>query len=355
MATPRANEQPWVAVGALGGTISMTTDSHGESAVPTHGAATQAAWLTGGGVDGITVRSQDIALVGSPSMTVRVLLQALAFARQAVEDGASGVVLTHGTDTMAEAAYLLSVLWDKEAPLVFTGAMRPADVPGSDGPANLAGAVRVAADPSMRGLGVLVYFADFVHSATLCEKMDSTWVSAFDSPGWGPLARVDAESITRVLVPGFRFAPLPDPDPEVPIHIPIVTATLDGDGFALAALAQGVREREADGEGDGVCGRCEAVVLAGAGSGRVSAQAAQYAKALVAQGVTVVLVRKPSRGVTTRGSYAYPGSETDLIAGGLIPAGLLSPEKTRLLLHVLLQAGYRGEELAAELRRRCLA
>lgn len=335
--TTVASTPPLVAVGALGGTISMTTDDDGGAAMPTQGAATQ---ISAARERGIRVKARDIALVGSPSMTIATLLEALDFARTAVDQGAAGVVLTHGTDTMAESAYLLSLLWDREEPLVFTGSMRPSDVPGADGPGNLAAAVRVAADPAMRATGVLVCFADLVHAATLCEKTDSTLVNAFSSPGWGPIARVDVEAVTRVMTPGYAFEPLPAPDPTMPVHIPIVTAALDDDGFAIRAMASA---------------GAEAVVIAGAGAGRLSARAAEAAKTLVAQGTTVAFTRKTVHGVTTLGSYAYPGSEADLIAGGLLPAGLLSAEKTRLLLHVLLQAGYTGPRLAAELRRRCLA
>ncbi|MFT9111363.1 MAG: asparaginase [Bifidobacterium psychraerophilum] len=330
-----------VAVGALGGTIAMTTNTDDEGAIPTQGVESQTGDLAE--KYGISTRTRDIALVGSPSMTIPTLLDALDFARHEVDDGACGVVLTHGSDTMAEAAFFLSLLWDREEPLIFTGAMRPSDVAGSDGPGNLAGAIRCAAESSLRGLGTLIYFADHVHSATLCEKTDSTWVNAFTSPGWGPLARVDAESVTKVLTPAFHFPPLPAPDRNVQVRIPVITATLDDDGCAIEAFAtQGTPQ-------------VEAIVIAGAGAGRLSECAAKSAKRLASQGTVVAFVRKPVHGVTTTGSYAYPGSESDLIEGGLIPGGLLSPEKTRILLHVLIQAGYHGESLAHELRRRCLA
>ncbi|RSX52174.1 L-asparaginase [Bifidobacterium goeldii] len=329
---------PVVAVGALGGTISMTTDDSGKGAVPTQNADSLVGSLARR--YRIAVETRDISLIGSPSMTIRLLLQALDYAHDAVDRGAAGVVLTHGTDTLAESAYVLSLLWDRPEPLVLTGAMRPSDAPGADGPANLTCALRCAADPSMRGLGVLVCFADFVHSATLCEKVDSTAVSAFASPGWGPVARVDAESVVHVMSPAFHFDALPAPSADAPVRIPIITAALDDDGSLLSLL-------NAD--------TCDAVVVAGVGSGRMSVRAAEQAKRLVQRGVPVVFVRKPSHGTTTTACYAYPGSESDLIAGGLLPGGLLSAEKTRLLLHVLLQAGYRGEALAAELRRRCLA
>lgn len=190
--------QRTVSVGALGGTISMTTDSNGTGALPSQGAASQVGALNA--QYGISVAATDIALIGSPSMTLTTLLRALAFARLEVDKGACGVVLTHGSDTLSEAAFFLSLLWDREEPLILTGAMRPADAPGADGPGNLAGAIRCAAEPSMRGMGVLVFFADFVHSAMLCEKTDSTWVNAFSSPGWG-LSPASMPKASRMFSP----------------------------------------------------------------------------------------------------------------------------------------------------------
>lgn len=80
------------------------------------------------------------------------------------------VVITHGTDTMQETAYLLDLLWDEAAPIVITGAMRSATAAGAQGPANLSAAVMTAVSPQSRGLGALTCLNDTVHLASPVQK-----------------------------------------------------------------------------------------------------------------------------------------------------------------------------------------
>nr|WP_262426382.1 asparaginase domain-containing protein [Brachybacterium sp. Z12] len=128
----------------LGGTIFMAQESPGRHARPDDAAGRR---LSATGVDGVALTSHAIANVSSSDVRPRHLREVLERARAAVDAGADGVVLTHGTDTLEESAFLLNRCWDREAPLVLTGAMRPASAPGADGPANLHDAVRAAASP----------------------------------------------------------------------------------------------------------------------------------------------------------------------------------------------------------------
>src|SRR3954452_18539639 len=90
-----------------------------------------------------------------PQMTLDDALR-LARAAATAAAGGDGVVVTHGTDSLEEVAYLCDLLYDGDAPIVFTGAIRPASAPGADGPANLQAAARAATAAQTRGLGVLV-------------------------------------------------------------------------------------------------------------------------------------------------------------------------------------------------------
>src|SRR5690606_38763725 len=136
------------------------------------------------------LRTTTVCNKPSPSVEVADVLAALAWARAQVDGGAAGVVVTHGTDTLEETAYLLDLLWDRAEPLVVTGAMRQADVPSTDAPANLLAAARVALDPEARGRGVLVVLDDAVHLAARVTKESSTALDAFVSPGTGPVGRL---------------------------------------------------------------------------------------------------------------------------------------------------------------------
>lgn len=257
----------------------------------------------------------------------------------AAEPGVVGVVVTHGTDTLEETAYLLDLLWDRAEPLVVTGAMRQADVPSTDAPANLLAAARVALDPEARGRGVLVVLDDAVHLAARVTKESSTALDAFVSPGTGPVGRLH-EHEPRFHAPAPpRPEPLPDPPPGT-VDVALVEAPFADDGRMVRALLDA---------------GYEALVVAGSGLGHVSAATYAELAAAVARGVVVVVASRTARGGTGRSTYGYVGSETRLIEAGVLMAGELSGPKARLLLHVLRAAGYHGPRLAAALAARTRA
>ena len=201
---------PTVAVGALGGTIAMTPAHPGEPVAPELSAAQLVRAVRG--LDAVAhVTATSLRNLPSPALTTADVLDALAWARAQVDGGAAGVVLTHGTDTLEETAFLLDLLWDRPAPLVLTGAMRPPRSPGPDGPANLYAAVVVAAAPAGRDLGAVVVLDDEVHLARWVTKTRTGGVGAFASPGAGPVGRVAEGTLVLTLRPARRVAPLPVP------------------------------------------------------------------------------------------------------------------------------------------------
>jgi L-asparaginase len=191
---------------ATGGTIASRRTDDGLSAT------TPAAELlaAAGPLPGLEVTVSDLTTVPSFALTgadVRGLLRAV---RERLADGVDGVVVTHGTDTMEESAFLADLVHDDPRPVVFTGAQRPFDAPAPDGPANLADALRVAADPAARDLGALLAFDGLVFAARGVRKVETLRGAAFGAPGRGPVLRVAGGVPVLVCsrVPSGPVAPL---------------------------------------------------------------------------------------------------------------------------------------------------
>ncbi|MFF5916935.1 asparaginase [Streptomyces flavochromogenes] len=265
----------------------------------------------------------DFRRVPSSTLTHADLAALAAEVRATVAAG-SGVVVVQGTDTLEETAFLLDLLCTTEQPIVVTGAMRRPDLPGADGPANLAAALAVAAHPACRNLGVLVVLADEIHAARLARKTHTTSVATFASPGAGPLGTV-VEGEPRILLrPAVQaaFCPL-KLDPEV--RVALVTLSLGDRGELL----------------DAVDHRFQGLVVAAFGAGHAPAGLVEPL-AEIARRIPVVLASRTGSGATLSDTYRSPGSEYDLLHHGLIPAGPLDPAKARILLHTLLSSGAAG-------------
>ena len=300
---------------AAGGTIAMAADS-GSAATPALDAADLVA---AAGLEVASARSVR-AMPGAH----RTLSDSLEIAREAVAEAAAGngVVVTTGTDTLEELGVLIDTMNGSEAPIVLTGAIRPATAPGADGPANLVDAVTVAgAAPG----GTYVVFAGEVHAALRARKTDSTSPRAFSSPGSGPLGYV-GEGRAELAAPARRAAPL-DPG-RLDFRVPIVPTWLGDDAeFLHGALAA----------------RPDALVLVALGAGHVSPA---VLAALRDAPCPVVATVRPERGALLHDTYGFEGSEADLRAVA-IPAGRLSPQAARMVVLAGLGAGLRGDALTA--------
>jgi L-asparaginase len=312
-----------VSVLAAGGTIGMAGE---DGAVPELDAAALVAAVPAlAGVPGLRART-----LGSwPGVQVSAA-NALDIARAAAAEAAAGrgVVVTHGTDTLEETAVLCDLLHGDDAPIVLTGAIRPASTTGADGPANLLDAVHAAGAQATAGLGAIVAFAGELHAAREVRKADSISPCAFASPRTGPLGRV-SEGRVEVWSAPVRRPPLPIA--QLDVRVEVIAAGLGSDGTLVeAAVGAGV---------DGLV-----AVLLGAGH---APPAFLAACAAAAAQVPIVACVRPEAGRILRSTYGFEGAERDVRAAGLILAPALSPAAARIMLMACLGAGYSRVATAA--------
>ncbi len=310
-----------VRVLAAGGTIAMT----GPEATPELDA--QALVASVPGLEGHHAGLEAHSIFNKPSahLSLADQLQICRHARDAARRGI-GVVVTHGTDTMEETAMLCDVLHDADAPIVFTGAIRPASTPGADGPANLVDAVSVASSEAAARAGVLVVFGGEIHHARCVRKTDTTSLVAFSSPQTGPLGRV-TEGHPTIWSRLPRNPPLDPPDLDKRVAI---VPSVAGDDGSLARAALGT-------EPDGA-------VIGTLGAGHLAPELLEI-WARVAHEMPVVAYCRPERGVILSATYGYAGSEQDLRDTPIIPAGFLSPQAARMKLLACLAAGLAIDEI----------
>lgn len=229
------------------------------------------------------------------------------------EDRADGVVITHGTNTLEETAYFLQLTVKRDRPVVVVGSMRPSSAISADGYLNLLNGVRVAADESARGMGVLVVLNDTIHSARDVTKTATYRVETFQGRDLGPLGYADNDG--RVLFyhrPNRAHTTATEFDLGAIESLPrvdVVVSYLGADGAMIdAAVAAGAR----------------GIVSAGTGAGRPTPGEEAALERAAAAGVVVVQGTRVGSGRTV----TSPG----LRRKGWSAADNLQPWKARVLL-----------------------
>ncbi|WP_182908895.1 asparaginase [Microbispora sp. H13382] len=308
-----------VVVIATGGTIASSSEPGG----PAVARRTAAQLLGSTGYGDVEVEGRDLFSLGSYLLGHHELrLIAEAVAAEIARDDVTGVVVTHGTDTMEETAFLLDLVHRGDKPVVLTGAQRAADQPDSDGPRNLREAVAVTASPDARGCGALISFAGRIFAARGTRKHHTVAAQPFRTLDGGPIGRVDPTGVHITTRP-VRPAPLDPPGPRFDdTRVDVVTVHPGADAaLARAAVRAGAR----------------AVVLAGTGVGNANHALLDWITEAVAGGTVVALSTRVAEGpvVPTYGN----GGGVDLVRAGALSVGGLPVYQARLLLALLLSQG----------------
>jgi L-asparaginase len=320
-----------VVVVSTGGTIAMRPDPASGKLVPAVSGEELVAMLRWR--EAPPIELDDFAHVPSFDMHGQL---ALELARRVSEHcgraDVSGVVVTHGTDTMEESVYAVDRLHGSQKPVVLTGAQRAADDPDTDGPRNLRDAISVALASESAGRGALVAFAGQVHAAREVRKVHTSALAAFDSPGYGPLGYLDGGRVRYRARPD-RSPALPPPAAELPRVDLIRLHAGSDDRFLRCSVESGSR----------------AIVLEATGRGNANERVLPGVEAAVAAGVPVVVTSRCAAG-RVEPVYGRGGGK-DLAEVGAVFAGDLAGPKARVLLQLALAAGLEVREaLEAEAR-----
>jgi L-asparaginase len=323
-----APAKPSVVILATGGTIAGAQPKPGEAGYKAGSFSVESLIQAVPGMkDLASVTGEQVASIGSQDMNDAVWIK---LARRVNELQArpdvTGIVVTHGTDTMEETGYFLNLVTKGDKPVVLVGSMRPATAISADGPMNLYNATAVAGDPAAKGRGVLVVLNDDIHYARESAKTNSTSLQTFHSPNRG-LAGTVLFGKARFYSPpvpkhtsGSAFAgAVPDALPKVFIVYAYANVGKEQVEAALAAGAQGI-------------------VLAGVGDGNATAPMIEALSAAAKKGVVVVRSTRVGSGTVAR------NVELDDDKLGFVAALELNPPKARVLLQ---QALTRTKDVAA--------
>ncbi|MCC3771259.1 asparaginase [Streptomyces sp. UNOC14_S4] len=302
-----------VVVISTGGTIASRWQGSGFAAEARGGDVLATAAVP----EGVTVRVVDLMSVNSARLTTAHQLTLLRTVREVLADPTvDGIVVTHGTDTLEESAFLLDLHHDDPRPVVFTGAQRPLEAPDGDGPRNLHDALLTAA--TVRDMGVLVVFDGQVHAARGTVKVQTLDADAFADPSGSRVADVSADGVVVHRRPE-RPAALPLPtatEPTATGKLPRIDAVMhhcDGDPLLLnAAVAAGA----------------QGIVLVATGAGNATPEICEAVEAAVARGVLVALTTRVPTGPVAE-IYTHGGA-VDLVAAGAVLTGTLRAGQARI-------------------------
>ncbi|PMR78783.1 asparaginase [Billgrantia endophytica] len=236
-----------------------------------------------------------------------------------------GVVVTHGTDTLEETAYMADLLLDASKPVVFTGAQKAADDFEPDGPRNVLDAIRVAADGSSQGKGVLVVFDHEIHAARDVTKTHTSQLNTFQSAEHGKLGEIDQDAVLFHRAPLIRAT---FPNGAIEPRVDIVKLAMGSDRrFIDCAIESGAR----------------GIVIEAFGRGNVTPDVLNGIEQAIAASVSVVIASRCPRGRVAP-VYGISGGVA-LSRAGAVFAGDLGGIKARILLAILLGAGMSGDAL----------
>jgi L-asparaginase len=236
------------------------------------------------------------------------------------DDDVSGVVVTHGTDTMEETAYFLDLTIKDERTVVVTGSQRSPEELGSDVYINLRHAIYSACADDLKGSGTVVVFNERIFAARYVKKEHASNIQGFNAFGFGYLGIIDNDEVHLFQKPIKRDCfEIKGPIPQVDI----VKCYIGADGkFIKAAREAGVK----------------GIILEGVGRGQVAPQMMDEIEKSIEEGIKLVITTSAEEG-SVYTTYDYKGSAYDLYQKGVILGSDNDSKKARIKLAVALASG----------------
>ena len=315
------SRKPRIVILATGGTIA------GSAATETGGAYTSAQI----GVDDLLsaipdirnladISGEQIASIGSQDMNEQIWLAMAKRCNELLDsDDVDGVVITHGTDTMEETAFFLHLTVHSSKPVVLTGAMRPANAHSADGPMNLFEAVATAVSPAAHGHGVMVVTNDTVFGARDVTKSCTTAIHTFQAPNFGPLGHIHAQTVEFQRRPQRKHSTESEFCTSGVKQLPRVAIVYAHAGDDSSIAVEAFVKAGYDG-----------IVHAGFGNGNLNSKVSAALQKAADQGVRVIRASRALSGAVTEAGEV---SDENF---GFVAAGLLNPQKARILLQLAL-------------------
>jgi L-asparaginase len=267
-----------------------------------------------------TARIEVVEFSNIPSgyMTPASMLELSKLAdRCAQNPDVAGIVITHGTDTLEETAYLLDLTVRTQKPVCITGAMRGASQTSPDGPGNILAAVRTAISAEACNQGVLVVLNDEIHTAFEVTKTHSTNPKTFESPSWGPIGRVYPDKVMITRHPLHLQKIQPD---TLVDDVHLIKAVAGMDDFFFRCLV----EKKAKG-----------IVVEAFGCGNVPLPVKSGIELARKNHIPVVLATRVHAGRVVP-VYSYQGSANSMKEANIILAGEITGPKARIKLMLAL-------------------
>ena len=308
--------KPKVAIIFTGGTISMTVDEKVGAAIPTLTGSQILSMVSN--IDKLAeIEVIEYAEIPGPHMTIDRLMEIRSLIQDLVKrNDISGVIITHGTDSLEETAYFLDLTINTPKPVVVVGAMRNSSELGYDGPSNLAAAVCTAISPLAMNKGVLVVLNNEVNLAMEVTKTNTLSLNTFQSP-YGPIGTIDTNDLIvhrDIVTKQFINTNI------IENNVYLIKSYLDMDDSLInCAVNAGAK----------------GIVIEAMGRGNLPPKTLAGVKYALKNNVVVVIVSRCPSGRVME-SYGYEGGGKDLTSMGVVLGGELNGQKARLKLMVAL-------------------